>query len=108
MWQSGDIVVQTLKYESFRLIPKVWEVWCWEVFSDSDETKEKSEEDDDDIDFDQVPITRKFKAITCENNSSNLLYILNELASNRVSSPDGVRQRIWDWESNKMTITSNI
>ena len=80
--------------------PKVWEVCCWSsFFSDSDETEEESEEDDNDIDYDQVPITRKFKVITWENNSSNMFYILNELAFNGDSSPDEVGQRIWDWES---------
>ena len=79
--------------------PIVQEVCCWRSFSDSDETEEESEEDDNDIDYDQVPITRKFKVITWENNSSNMFYILNELAFNGDSSPDEVRQRIWDWES---------
>ena len=28
-----------------------------------------------------------------------MFYILNELVFNRESSPDEVKQRIWDWES---------
>ena len=42
-------------------------------FSDSDETEEELEEDNDNIVYDQVPITQKFKVITCENNSSTFV-----------------------------------
>ena len=86
----------TWGYESSRLIPKVWEVCCWRSFSDSDETEEESEEDDNDIDYDQVLVTRKFKVITWENNSSNILFILNELAFKRELSSAKVKQKIWD------------
>ena len=67
----------TSEYESSRLIPKVWETCCWPFLSDSDKTEEESEEDENDIDYDQVPVTLKFKVITCKNNSSNMLNILN-------------------------------
>ena len=54
------------------------------------------------------PIISKFKVINCENNSSNTFYILNELVFNEESSQDEVRQRIWDWKTSIITITSNI
>ena len=57
-------------------------------FSDSDKTEEEFDEDDDNIDYYQVLVTRKFKVITCENNSSNMFYILNELVFNIESLPD--------------------
>ena len=60
--------------------------------------KKESEENDHDIDYDQVPITRKFIIIIGQNNSSNMFYILNELVFNGKSSPDEVRQIIWDWK----------
>ena len=100
MLQSDDVMVPNIRVRKFQIDPQNFEKFAAEeVFSDSDETEEELEEDDNDIDYDQVPITRKFKVITWENNSSNLFYILNELAFNGDSSPDEVRQRIWDWES---------
>ena len=100
MIQSDDVMVPNIRVRKFQIDPQKFEKFAAEeVFSDSDETEEESEEDDDDIDYDQVPFTRKFKVITWENNSSNMFYILNELAFNGDSSPDEVRQRIWDWES---------
>ena len=39
------------------------------------------------------------KLLFAEYNSSNMFYILNELAFNGESSSNEVRQRIWDWES---------
>ena len=42
------------------------------MFLDFYETEEQSKEDDDDIDYDQVFLTRKFKVITCQNNSNNM------------------------------------
>ena len=64
-----------------------------------DETEEESEENEDNIDYDQVLITWKFKVISLEINSDNMFYILSEFVFNGESSPDEVRQRIWDWES---------
>ena len=100
MLLSDDVMVPN--YDSMKVLdwcPKVWEVCCWWSFSDSDETEEESEEDDSNINYYQVHITRKFKVITWENNSSSMFYILNELAFNGESSPDEVIQRIWDWKS---------
>ena len=48
--------------------------------------------------FRSSPLTWKFKVITWEDNSSNMLFILKELAFYSESSPDEVKQRIWDWE----------
>ena len=96
MLQSDDVMVPNMRVRKFQIDPQKFEKFAAEeVFSDSDETEEESEEDD----YDQVSITRKFKVITWENNSSNIFYILNELAFSGDSSPDEVRQRIWDWES---------
>ena len=50
---------------------KVWQVYCWGSFSNSDETEEDFEEDDD-IYYYQVHFICNFKIITCENNSSNI------------------------------------
>ena len=98
--QSDDVTVYNMRVQKFQIdLQKFEKFTAEEVFSDSDETEEESEEDDDDIDYDLVPITRKFKVITWQNNSSNMFYILNELTFNWDSSPDEVRQRIWDWES---------
>ena len=89
MLQSGDVMVPNMRVRKFQIDPKKFEKFASEeVFSDSDETKEESEEDDKDIDYDQVPITRKFKVITWDNNSNNMFYILNELAFNGDSSQD--------------------
>ena len=100
MLQSDDVMLPNMRIRKFQIDPQKFEKFTAdEVFSDSDETEEESEEDDNDIDYDQVPITPKFKVITSENNLSNMFYILNELTFNGDSSPDEVRQRIWDWES---------
>ena len=100
MLQSDDVMVPNMRVRKFQIDPQKFEKFkADEVFSDSDETEEDSEEDDKNIDYDQVPITRKFKVITWENNSSNMLSILNKLAFKGNSSPNEVRQRIWDWES---------
>ena len=89
-----------MRVPKFQIDPQKFEKFAAdEAFSNSDETEEESAEDDNDTNYEQVPITRKFKVITWQNNSSNVFYILNELAFNRDSSPDEVRQRIWDWES---------
>ena len=50
MLQSDDVMVSNMRVRNFRLILKAWEVFCFEVYLDSDETEEESEEDDDDID----------------------------------------------------------
>ena len=96
MLQSDDVMVPNIRVRKFQIDPQKFA--ADEVFSDSDETEEELEEDDNDNDYDQVPITWKFKVITWKNNSSNMFYILNELAFNGESSSDEVRQRIWDWE----------
>ena len=63
--QSDDVMVFNMRYESSRLILKSLRIFAAnKIFSDNDETEEESEEDDNDIDYDQVPITRKFKVIT--------------------------------------------
>ena len=109
MLQSDDVMVPNMRLRKLQIDPQKLEKFAtYEVFYDSIETEEESKEDDNDIDYDQVPITRKFKVITWENNSSNMFYILNELAFNGESSNDEIRQRIWDWEKSIMTIISNI
>ena len=73
MLQSDDVMVPNTRVRKFQIDPQKFEKFAAEeVFSDSDETEEESEEDDNDIDYDKVPITRKFKVITWENNSSNM------------------------------------
>ena len=85
-------MVPNMRVRKFQIDPQKFA--ADEVFYDSDETEEESEEDDNDIDYDQVPITQKFKVITWKNNSSNMFYILNDLAFKGDSWPDEVRQRI--------------
>ena len=97
MLQSDDVIVPNMRVRRFQINPQKYEKFAaYEVFfsSDFDENEKESEKDDNDIDYDQVPITRKFKVIICKNYSSNMFYILNELAFNRDSSQDEIRQRI--------------
>ena len=104
MLQSDDVMIPNIRVQKFQIDPQKFEkLAADEVLSDSDEIEEESEEDDDDINYNQVPITRKFKVITCENISSNIFYILNEFVFNWESLPDEVRQRIWDCEKKKKT-----
>ena len=71
MLQSDDVMVPNMKVRKFHIKPQIFEKFAADkVFTNYDETEEESEKDDEDIDYDQVPITRKFKFITCENNSS--------------------------------------
>ena len=73
MLQSDDVIVPNMRVRRFQIDPQKYEKFAAdEFFSDSEETEEESEEDDNDIDYDQVPITRKFKVITYENYSSNM------------------------------------
>ena len=91
MLQPDDVMVPNMRVLKFQINPQKFEKFTAdEILSDFDETEKDSEMDDDDIDYDQVFITLKLKVITCENNSSNMFYILNELAFNEESSPDEV------------------
>ena len=58
MLQSDDVMVPNMRVRKFQIDPKKFA--SDKAFLDSDETDEESEEDD----YDQVPITRKFKVIT--------------------------------------------
>ena len=44
-------------------------------------------------------LTCKTKVITCDNNSSKMFYIINELVFNEKLLLDEVRHWIWDWKS---------
>ena len=65
MLQSDDVMVPNMRVLKFQIDPQKFEKFAADdVFSDSEKTEEESEEDDNDIDYDQIPITRKFKVIT--------------------------------------------
>ena len=89
MLQSDDVMVPNMRGRKFQIDSQKFEKFAAnEVFFLTLMKLKKRKEDDNDIDYDQVPITMKFKVITCENDSSNMFYILKELAFNGDSSPD--------------------
>ena len=89
MLQSDDVMVPNMRVRKFQIDPQKFVKFAVQkVFFQTLIRRKLESEENDDIDYDQVPITWKFKVITCENNSSNMFYILNELVFNGESLPE--------------------